>query len=248
MWLVGLVGSAFGHGVNPFQRRSVQNGVWASWDWRRRGSASQCGPCTHKETKDCEGLRGLYTQVDCSQHEAELEALDFQPLPRPCDLQGAFAPFVCTARQFTCRCGPSGWPLAGVGSFVVAKENSQLHALVLDIATLKEAGMLEYAQLERALEHKRFRTWQPTAVRITSSQMVWIPYGMICLPSTTNELASFMVIPWLSAELAEGATEDVWRYISSGIIAFGNKNETKSPWKVVLPAFRNFGSRLFVTT
>lgn len=178
----------------------------------------------------------------------DFERLDFGNLPKPFDLATTFSPFVCAAREFTCRCGPSGWPMAGVGCFVVVKPGHTVHALLLDISMLQESGMHEYAQLEKALEHKRYRTWRPTAVRLTSEHIMWVPYGMLCMPSTTCEVAAFMVIPWMDAGMAEATTEDVWRFISGAIIGFCNKNETKSPWKTLLPAFRSFNSNLFVTS
>ena len=124
----------------------------------------------------------------------------------------------------------------------------QVYGVLLDIQGLQQAGMHEYGALEKALEHKKYRTWKPTSVVVKPGMAMWVPYGQLVLLSIDSEVASFVVCPWFDSDLARDCTEDVWQYMVGHIISHANKNEQKAPWKKLLPAFRAFSAPLFATT
>lgn len=107
-------------------------------------------------------MKGLYAQLDLSGAEASIKDIVWDPLPQPESLSTDFAAFLCTTRQCACRYGPAGWPLSGVGGWVWAK--TPIHAVVLELSVLRECGLHEFGQLEKVLEHRRFRTWRPLCV------------------------------------------------------------------------------------
>lgn len=191
-------------------------------------------------------MKGLYAQLDGAILTEQLKKMAATTPYSPEGLDGAFAPFCCSTKQFTCRIGPSGWPLFGAGCWISPRH--QVHALILDIATLREASLHDVSQLEKVLEHKRFRTWKPTAIRLDRGSMAWIPFGKVVCLSTTVELAEFLVIPWMHPQLAEKSTEDVWQFVATSNISFGNKNEGRAPWRTLLPALREFSTSLWKST
>lgn len=78
--------------------------------------------------------------------------------------------------------------------------------------------------------------------------MLWVPYGFIPFVSTSAELSTLYVLPWVEQDLAQTIPEEMWGCISAANIAFGNKLREKMPWKNLLPALRTFSGTLFQTT
>lgn len=205
------------------------------------------GVPTHPHTsKDASGLKGLYVQLGASQRAISTEGLSFSPLPQPTGVTKEFAPFLCTSRNFTCRYGPSGWPMVGCGCWVYALQ--PMHLLILCMSGLQQVGFHDYGTLEKSLDHKKYRTWRPCSIRLAPGKLMWIPYGHLVMPSTAAEYASFVVAPWMVPEMARDTTEELWQLIAATIINFAKKHEDKSPWKTVLPAFRVFSQSLFAST
>lgn len=190
-------------------------------------------------------MRGLFSQLGGKTlgEGDTAKDLNFNPLPEPHKVFGDFAPFACCVRQFSCRFGPSGFPLTGVGGFV--RSYGPMHGIVLDIVTLQSAGLHSFADLEQTLDHTKFRTWRPTAVQIDDKSLLWVPYGHISLLSTSEEFGRFMTIPWFSSSLAVQSSEELWQFVSSTNISFGNKSSDRRPWKWLLPSLRAFSEGLF---
>lgn len=185
----------------------------------------------------------LYAQLDLSGAEASIKDIVWDPLPQPESFLTDFAAFLCTTRQCACRYGPVGWPLSGVGGWVWAK--TPIHAVVLELSVLRECGLHEFGQLEKVLEHRRFRTWRPLCVRLGPQSAMWVLFGHLVLPASVDDFGHFVVIPWMSSGLAEGASEELWNFVSGSILAFGKKHEARAPWKRLVPAFRGFSQSLF---
>lgn len=206
------------------------------------------GPLPHElqtTIEDGSGMKGLFAQVDTSLVDPESKAkmLTSAPAPDPEHVLGDFAPFAVVLRQSACRHGPAGWPLPGVGCWV--RSFGEVHGVLLELESLKGAGMHEYNDFNAALDHRKFRTWKPVGIRLSAGYILWIPYGQIGLLSTTDTIGSFLCIPWFNKDLAIATTEDLWSWIAGANIACGNKNPERSPWKTVLPALRNFTQGLF---
>lgn len=134
--------------------------------------------------------------------------------------------------------------MVGVGCFVRTFGNC--HGVVMDLPSLQAAGLHEYSDLGKALDHKKYRTWKPTCVQLAKDMVMWVPYGSVALLSSIDEGGGgLMVLPWLSQSLGVQATEELWAFISTSNISFGNKNADKSPWRTLLPALRSFSQSLF---
>lgn len=198
------------------------------------------------ETMTGTPMKGLYVQLGSSKATISVTGLSFAPLPKPIGVTKEFAPFLCTSRNFACRYGPSGWPMVGCGCWVHALQ--PLHLLILCMSGLQSIGFHDYSGLEKCLEHKKYRTWRPCSVRLAVGELLWVPYGHLVMPSTSAQYGSYIVAPWLNADMARDTTEELWQLIAATIINFARKQEEKAPWKTVLPAFRAFSQPLFSST
>lgn len=122
---------------------------------------------------------------------------------------------------------------------------SRIHAVVLELSVLRECGLHEFGQLQKILDHKRFRTWRPMTVRLDPEVGLWVPFGFICLPSSVDDIGHFVVAPWMHNGLAEASGEELWTFVSAAVLNFGKRYESRQPWKRLVPAFRKFSQSLF---
>jgi hypothetical protein len=86
-----------------------------------------------------------------------------------------------------------------------------------------------------ALERDKF----PIAV-VEPGQAAWVPYGQLPLVVSTQHLATFLHIPYLSAELFENASEEVKDLVSNAAAKYLRTSEAKAPWTGISAGFGEF--------
>lgn len=192
-------------------------------------------------------MKGLFAQLPCDRLQT-LGKVNFGNLATPEQLDGAFAPFVMTARANAVRFGPSGFPMFGVGCFIIGLND--YHGIVQPLLPLRAAGLHEISDVDKTLDDRRFRTWRPISLKANREHIVWAPYGYLPFLTGGDEFNSHLIVPIMNATLATQSTEDIWTFISTQIISFANRhdNMSKSPWRTLIPALRTFNQQLFTGT
>ena len=183
-------------------------------------------------------LRGLYVQTASSTVQDEVAKLkdDWQCQ----DLGGDFAPFVVGNRKWTMRVGPQAMPLPGVGCFIHSPRQHMM-AVLLPIRTLMQTGGLVHLDhIAATLEKKELKDGTFPMAIIKPDEILWAPYGYVCITTGPRELNVCRVTPWMSEKLRDAVDEDVFELISVWNLGFARKNKDRAPWKEIFTTLEGF--------
>ena len=183
-------------------------------------------------------LRGWCVQTATSSVQDEVVKLkgDWQCQ----DLGAHFAPFVVGSRKFTMRVGPQAMPLPGVGCFIHSP-CQQTMAVLLPIRTLMQTGGLVHLDhIAATLEKKELKDGTFPMALIKPDEILWAPYGYVCITTGPRELNVCRVTPWMSEKLRDAVDEDVFELISVWNLGFARKNKDRAPWKEIFTKLEGF--------
>ena len=84
--------------------------------------------------------------------------------------------------------------------------------------------------LDIAMQTRAALKQQRPVVRMAPGESMWVPYGSVPIITSCSEFATFVVIPWVSKELASEHSPDVVEMIYAAFTKFLKSMGNKTPW------------------
>ena len=119
----------------------------------------------------------------------------------------------------------------------------KVHACVVDAHVLTDQGEMQLLDaFDEALSSKSLREAPWPMMTLQPGQTSWVPYGSIPLVSGDEDVTSFSVAPWVSAEMFKAGTGrgESTEFLVESLVKLVKKSEEKAGWKrirEVLPEF-----------
>jgi hypothetical protein len=197
--------------------------------------------CAMLGKKTHAGLRGSFQQVpskddSLSKALAKITFLDSKVATR---MGNEFVPFVDVIRRHTMRVGISSFPLTGLGAILIPI--NQIGVSIVDVSLCIDEGDLQLLeQFDKALEDKKMskNIW-PHSV-LNPGDALWLPYGVVPLVCTSEEMGSFVVMPVPCEKMLKKVSDDAVELLFNACVKYGKKHIEKTPWKTLVPALTAF--------
>ena len=187
--------------------------------------------------------RGFYKAFDnVSQVQKFQKWMDESALkPKALDL-ATYRPHTVTQRTMTVRSGPQCTPFFGHAMWIIAKAEMVVGLVeltqVVDKLSLKTLEKLPELFEERAMTRLKF----PVA-KLQTDDAIYIPFGTLPFPTSdkSDDLISFVVLPWMDASLAEGTDSEVVGLVNQCMQKFMKSQTENKVWKEINKAIVNRG-------
>jgi hypothetical protein len=218
---------------------SVLSEVWTVISEGANNTATEL--CAMLGKKTHAGLRGSFQQVpskddSLSKALAKITFLDSKVATR---MGNEFVPFVDVIRRHTMRVGISSFPLTGLGAILIPI--NQIGVSIVDVSLCIDEGDLQLLeQFDKAFEDKKMskNIW-PHSV-LNPGDALWLPYGVVPLVCTSEEMGSFVVMPVPCEKMLKKVSDDAVELLFNACVKYGKKHIEKTPWKTLVPALTAF--------
>ena len=192
------------------------------------------------------GMRGLYHTVGTAENLEALNAFVAEnaelAVAGETDFK-SFAPSVTTIRGFTMRTQNCSFAWWLQGCWVVGRSGELVATSVSLPKILEKVSMSSVDGFETAMADRKISRLEWPCCVIRPGECAYFPFGEAPLVTSTSELASFLVIPWIS-KIGLLAQTDVQELVFAGFGNFLGKVGGKAPWKAVVPLWKKYRASL----
>ena len=151
-----------------------------------------------------------------------------------------FAPVVTVIRGYTLRTANGGFAYWGQGCWIVPRSGELVIASVSLDKLVDKYGLSSMDAFESAMASRLITRIQWPVAFVRQGEAVYVPFGQVPLVTTASELASFVVVPWISKELANRAGTCVGELLFANFGKYLKSAGTKSPWKEVVAPWKAY--------
>ena len=155
-------------------------------------------------------------------------------------LQEAAQPFAIVVTQFCARIGHSGWPLLGLGCFIVVEEGTAAF-IVLTGERLVACGWKSAVPLSRLMHGDSAADLfsRSTCVSLSAGCSLFVPFGSFVSATALTPIACMKVLPIIGPAWHKNVPENVKKATWAALKGYCVARKDKEPWLTVYRSLKD---------